>query len=139
MTREQLRQQKITEGWKVPAIDEWQLVSAVGLEPKKYDVNNVFNPNRESYGTATVVVYDEGTPSESAVGQDEWKVYFRDELNTFVRSMEKNTVWAVTVIRVHEQDLVAEVEAIIEANNTGTRKTYFIRKRSGNFEFIEIV
>lgn len=139
MTKEQLRTQKINEGWQVPEVSEWQLVSAQGLEPKKYDVNNVFNPERESYGTATVVVYNEGTENEKAVGQNEWKTDFRDELNTFVRGMETGAVWGITVLRVHEQDLMAEVEAIIESAGKGSRKTYFVRKRNGNFEFIEIV
>lgn len=139
MNKAELRQQKIDEGWKIPPVEDWQLVSAAGLEPKKYDVNNVFNPNTESYTTATVVVYDEGTAQEKAVGQNQWKSNFNDELTTFVRSMEKNAVWGITVIRVHEQDQMAEVEAIIETNGKGSRKTYFIRKRNETFEFIEII
>lgn len=140
MTREQLRQQKISEGWSVPPVSEWQLVSAQGLEPRKYDVNNVFDPNRESYGTATVVVYGEGTAEERAVGQNEWKTGFREDLRTWLDTREGGAVFAISTEQVYENDEVAIVTAYIEDQNGNvTANRYVVRFRSGSFSFMPIV
>lgn len=139
MNREELRTQKIGQGWKVPPVSDWQLVSAEGLEPKKYDINNVFNPSTERYGTATVVVYNEGTAEESAVGQDEWKSRFVDDARTWLRAREgatvgSATVFAIAIERVYEDDEVIEVNAYLK-DNTTTKATFVVKRRDGTFSF----
>jgi len=142
MTKEELRTQKINEGWSVPQVSQWQLVSADGLEPKVYDVNNVWNPEQERYVTATVYVKNEGAAQEEATGMNQFRVEFDEEVRTWLFQKEQNiaSVFAIVTTQIYREDEVAIAIAYMEdGNGNVTTNRYVVKKRAGTFSFMPLV
>lgn len=147
MTKQELRDYYAGLGWEVPEptiIDSegtrsnWQKVSNV--EGKvKYDVPVVSPDNK--FGTAQVVVTDDGGAGETAVAEGFWKdqpATFNDELRTFLDSKEGGQVYAIVTNEIFVADEAAEVTAY-QGASTVSPKRYIVKKRNDTFDFKEVI
>lgn len=136
MNKSDLRQSYIGAGWEVQPVAQWVKVSEVGGKTK-YDVNAVSPDN--VFGTAQVVVTDDGGASESAVAEGFWKevsATFDAEVRGYVSSLEGGTVFAVAVTEVYSGDEIAEAKAYMD---DGMVNNYVVKRRSGAFSFTQLV
>ena len=135
MTKSELRQSYVNEGWEVQPVAQWAKVSEVEGKAK-YDVNAVSPDNR--FGTAQVVVTDDGGASETAVAEGFWKEAsstFDAEVRGYVSSLEGGPVFAVAVTEVYSGDEIAEAKAYMD---DGTVNNYVVKRRSGTFSFKQL-
>jgi len=140
-TKEESRAAKKAEGFAVEPVAEWDLVSDVD-GTKAYDVNFEYNG---TFATAKVKVVNDGLPTETAEVVAKLQVptapveTFTDRLATFLRSMEKGPVFAISRENVNEADATATVLVYQELNGKVTETRYIVRERAGVFSFKEIV
>ena len=137
MTKEELRTHYTGLGWEVQPVQNWLLVSSV--EGKhKYDVN-VASPDNK-FGTAQVVVTDDGGANEEAVAEGFWKeaaTSFTEALRTHARSFEDAAaVFAVKLGDVSEADEVGDVTVY---KTDGSIEKYVVKRRNDTFEHTVLV
>lgn len=138
MTKEQLRQSYVDQGWEVEPIDQWRQVSAVGSKTK-YDVP-VVDPNGQFY-TAQVVVKEDNTAAEEAEPEGQWKVdepSFSQRLNTYLRSLEGGQLFAVAVDRAFSGQEVAECFGYFDDGTGVTRRTYVVKYREQQWSYEQL-
>lgn len=136
MTKSELRQSYVNEGWEVQPVAQWVKVSEVEGKAK-YDVNAVSPDNK--FGTAQVVVTDDGGAGETAVAEGFWKEAspnFDAEVRSYVSGLEGNGVFAVAVAQVYAGDEIAEAKAYMD---DGTVGEYVVKRRQGAFSFAQLV
>ena len=132
MNKSELRQSYVDAGWEVQPVANWILVSQVGSKVK-YDVNAASPDN--SFGTAQVVVIDDGGAGETAVAAGFWAdspVGFGAAVRDYARGLEGGTVFAVEVTNVNEADEVATAKAY---SDIGAVSEYVVKRRAGTFSF----
>lgn len=135
MNKAELRTQYITEGWEVQDVVDWRKVSEVKGKVK-YDVNAVSPDNK--FGTAQVIVTDDGGASEEAIADGFWKTSttsFSEALRTFARGLEGGVLFAVKLGEVSEQDEVGLVTAYFTDKST---KTFAVKRRNSAFSHQEL-
>jgi len=136
MTKNELRQSYVDAGWTVQAVAQWLLVSEVDGK-RKYDVNAVSPENR--FGTAQVVVDDDGGAGESAVAQGFWVDQgetFSQAVRDYARTLEQGGIFAITVEDISEQDEVAEA---LVYNADGSTARYAVKRRADTFSVVALI
>jgi len=134
-TKSELRGTYVAAGWEVQQVQNWLLVSEV--EGKRlYDVN-VVSPE-DKWGTAQVVVVDDGGAGETATAAGFWADQpstFDADIRSYARGLEGNavgatTIFAITVTQVFAADEVALATAYMA---DGTHSSYVVKRRADTF------
>lgn len=134
MTKDELRNDLISNGYTVQPVAEWQKVSEVE-NVSKYDLNVV--DSDDNFFTAQVKVVDDGESGETATKLNALapkEPGFAENLESFLRTQEGNlaNVFALSSSNVNNTDRVAEVLAY---NTDNTTQKYVVKERDGTFEF----
>ena len=137
MTKDELRNSLIANGWEVAALDQWRLVEQLG-ERSMYDVPAVSPEDR--FGTSQVVVIDDGGAGETATargfiaGADET---FDQAVRDYVRGIEESVgaIFAIEITRTNEPDEVALATAY---NSDGSQANYVVKRRNATFGQVQL-
>jgi len=140
-TKAELRTVKITEGFVIEPVENWQVTGLVdGLT--KYDVRCY----REGEAfIAYVWVEGDGTENENVISYKRLDLpvavtTFGERLTTFLRAREgTGGVWATERVSISEADATATVYVYFESGSDVTRKTYVVKERGETMSFKELV
>ncbi len=136
MTKTELRDSFIAQGFAVQPVAQWTLVSQVeGVV--KYDAN-VADPSFRFY-TAQVVVTDDGGPAEDATPLGSLvtpEITFDEAVRTYVLGLEVAPIFAIAITQTFPADEVALATAY---NNDGSQANYVIKRRADTFSFVQLV
>lgn len=137
MTKAELRDDLIADGYTVDIVDNWSLVSNV-QEVRKYDVKG---EKDGEFFTGQIKVIDEGGENETATALSGFvpKTSFTDDLKTFTLSKEVGSVYAVVTKEVFTGDEFAIVDVYTLTSSTISKKVFGVKRRAGVFDFKEIV
>ena len=136
-TKSELRQSFVDQGWVVQPVADWLLVSTVdGIV--KYDVNVVSPSPEYRFGTAQVVVTDNGGAAEEATPFGAFspsEPSFDQAVREYAAGLEGATIFAVAITDVFPSDEVALATAYLA---TGAQAHYVVKRRNGTFTPLEL-
>lgn len=133
MNKETLRQAYLDKGYEVDPVEKWALVSLVN-GVKKYDVN-VITPDKQ-FVTAQVIEKDDVCTPAGVIKEQEPVEPFTEKLHNYVRGLEKNGVFAVTIGDTSDADKVGVATVYLD---NGSVKKFVVKERNDTFAHKELV